>query len=217
MPPLDYTTRPIQGWTIKIDTRLRQQDPPALDWALVLLTSQLKTINTLVPPRQRAELKKVTIWLSPEYPNTPPRAEYHPGAGWLRENGRNPEMAKGVEITDVKNFDAETRRMPLFVLHELAHAYHDRVLGNDEPRLLAAYKNAKAGGKYDRVERQDSEGRKRLDRAYALTNVQEYFAEGTEAFFGANDFYPFNKAQLKTHDPELFALLENIWGFSSLP
>jgi hypothetical protein len=85
------------------------------------------------------------------------------------------------------------------------------VLGNDEPRLLAAYKNAKAGGKYDRVERQDSEGRKRLDRAYALTNVQEYFAEGTEAFFGANDFYPFNAAQLKAHDPELFALLGKLW------
>ena len=212
MPSLDYMTRPIQGWTIKIDTRLRQQDAPALDWALVLLTSQLKTICKLVPPRQLAELKKVTLWLSSEYPNTPPRAEYHPGVDWLRQNGRNPEMAKGVEITDVKSFDAETRRMPLFILHELAHAYHDRVLGGDEPRLLAAYKNAKAGGKYDRVERQDSEGRKRLDRAYALTNVQEYFAEGTEAFFGANDFYPFNKSQLQTHDPELLGILEKIWS-----
>jgi hypothetical protein len=206
-----YEIKNIQGWTIKIGTRLRQQDAAALDWALVLLTSQLKTICKLVPPKPLSELKKITIWLSPEYPNTPPRAEYHPGADWLRANNRNPEMAKGVEITDVKSFDAETRRMPLFVLHELAHGYHDRVLGNDEPRLLAAYKNAKAGGKYDRVERQDSEGRKRFDRAYALTNVQEYFAEGTEAFFGANDFYPFNTAQLKTHDPALFALLEKLW------
>lgn len=212
MPLFDYITRSIQGWTVKIDTRLGQQDTAALEGALALLTSQLKTIGRLVPPRQLAELRKVTIWLSPEYPKTPPRAEYHPGAGWLRDNGRNPEMVKGVEITNVKNFDAETRRMPLFVLHELAHAYHDRVLGNDEPRLLAAYAHAKAGGKYDRVERQDSEGRKRLDRAYALTNVQEYFAEGTEAFFGANDFYPFHKAQLQTHDPELFGVLEKIWG-----
>jgi hypothetical protein len=83
--------------------------------------------------------------------------------------------------------------------------------GNTEPRLLTAYEHAKADGKYDRVERQDSEGRKRLDRAYALTSVQEYFAEGTEAFFGQNDFYPFDKKQLKTHDPELFSLLQKIW------
>ncbi|WP_395093621.1 hypothetical protein [Armatimonas sp.] len=206
-----YETKSILGWTAKINVVLRQQDAAALDWALVLLTSQLKAICKLVPPKPLVELKRVTLWLSPEYPRTPPRAEYHPGAGWLRENGRNPEMVKGVEITDVKNFDAETRRMPLFVLHELAHAYHDQVLGNDEPRLLAAYKSAKASGKYDRVERQDSEGRRRFDRAYALTSVQEYFAEGTEAFFGANDFFPFNTAQLKAHDPELYALLAKLW------
>ena len=192
-----YEAKNILGWTVKINVMLRQQDAAALDWALVLLTSQLKAICKLVAAKPLVELKRVTLWLSTEYPKTPPRAEYHPGADWLRSNGRNPEMVKGVEITDVKNFDAETRRMPLFVLHELAHAYHDRVLGNDEPRLLAAYKNAKASGKYDRVERQDSEGRKRFDRAYALTSVQEYFAEGTEAFFGANDFFPFNKDQLK--------------------
>ncbi len=205
-------TKTLQGWTIRINRQLREKDSPALEWALVLLNSQLKTICRLVPPKQLAELKKVTLWLSPEYPNTPPRAEYHPGAGWLRENGRNPEMAKGVEFTDIPDFDPEMRRMPLFVLHELAHAYHDRVLGNDEPQILAAYQRAKASGKYDKVERQDSEGRKRLDRAYALTNAQEYFAEGTEAFFGANDFFPFNKAQLKAHDPELYALLEKLWG-----
>ena len=201
----------IQGWRVQVSPKLREQDADALDWALTLLTQQLKTICKLVPPKPLAELKKVTLWLSQEYPKTPPRAEYHPGADWLRENGRDPQMVKGVEITDVRNFDAETRRMPLFVLHELAHAYHDRVLGNGEPRLLTAYRNAKSGGKYDKVERQDSEGRKRLDRAYALTNVQEYFAEGTEAFFGANDFFPFNKAQLQTHDPELYTLLEKIW------
>ena len=206
-----YEAKNILGWTVKINVMLRQQDAAALDWALVLLTSQLKAICKLVAAKPLVELKRVTLWLSTEYPKTPPRAEYHPGADWLRSNGRNPEMVKGVEITDVRNFDAETRRMPLFVLHELAHAYHDRVLGNDEPRLLAAYKNAKASGKYDRVERQDSEGRRRLDRAYALTNVQEYFAEGTEAFFGANDFFPFNKDQLKAHDPELYALLEKLW------
>jgi len=206
-----YETRTVLGWTVKINTKLRQQDPAALDWALTLLQRQLRTIRKVVPPKPLAELEKVTLWFSPSYPNVPPRAEYHPGADWLRDNGRNPAMAKGVEFTDIPNFDAETRRMPLFVLHELAHGYHDRVLGNDEPRLLAAYKNAKASGKYDKVERQDSEGRKRLDRAYALTNVQEYFAEGSEAFFGENDFYPFNKAQLKTHDPELYALLEKLW------
>jgi hypothetical protein len=159
----------------------------------------------------------VSLWISPEYPDTKPKAEYHPDAGWLRAHGRNPAMARAVEFTNVRIFGAECRRMPALVLHELAHAYHHRVLGYDHPEVKAAFDRAKAGGKYDRVERQDSEGRKRMDRAYALTNPQEYFAETTEAFFGRNDFYPFTREQLKDHDPEMFTLLTTLWSSPTAP
>jgi hypothetical protein len=141
-----------------------------------------------------------------------PKAEYHPDTGWLRDHGRDPAMARGVEFTNVRIFDAEIRRMPVLVLHELAHAFHHRVLGNDHAGIKAAYAQAKAGGRYDRVERQDSEGRKRLDRAYALTNPQEYFAETTEAFFGRNDFFPYTRDELKSHDAAMFTLLETLWN-----
>ncbi len=46
---------------------------------------------------------------------------------------------------------------------------------------------------------------------YGLTNHKEYFAEGTEAFFYRNDFYPFVRAELKEHDPALQDLLIKIW------
>ena len=187
------------------------QEQPALDQALALLAAQLEQIRKRVPAKPLAALLKVTIWVSPPYPSVPARAEYHPGASWLRENGRDPAMAKGVELTNVAIFAQETRRMPLFVLHELAHAYHDQVLTYADPRILDAYDKAKKGGKYEKVLRQDATGRRSLASAYALTNAQEYFAEGTEAYFGANDFYPFNRAELKTHDPILFALLGEIW------
>jgi hypothetical protein len=49
-------------------------------------------------------------------------------------------------------------------------------------------------------------------RHYALTNHKEYFAEGTEAYFGANDFHPFVRAELKSFDPELHRVLREIWG-----
>ena len=128
-------------------------------------------------------------------------------------------MAKGVEFTNIRVFEADTRRMPNFALHELSHAYHDRFLpgGHDNPEIAAAYEKAKASGTYERVERQDSEGRKRIDRAYAMTNPAEYFAEGTEAYFSRNDFFPFTRAELKQHDPEMFTLLEKLWGTSSPP
>ena len=48
-------------------------------------------------------------------------------------------------------------------------------------------------------------------RHYALSNHKEYFAEGTEAYFYRNDFYPFVRAELKEHDPALHDLLKSIW------
>jgi len=55
-------------------------------------------------------------------------------------------MAQCVEFTNIRIFDAECRRMPVFALHELAHAYHHRVLGYDHAGIKAAYAHAKAGG-----------------------------------------------------------------------
>jgi Mlc titration factor MtfA (ptsG expression regulator) len=123
-------------------------------------------------------------------------------------------MAKGVEFTNVRIFEAETRRMPNFALHELAHAYHNRTvrMSFSNLEIKKAYNNAKASGKYDRVERKDSEGRSHMGRAYAMMNPQEYFAECTEAYFSRNDFFPFNGIELKQHDPDMFTLLEKLWG-----
>ena len=127
-----------------------------------------------------------------------------------------PLLLPGVTVvaSNTRVFEAECRRMPVLVLHELAHAYHDRFLpgGHGNPDVKAAYEAAKASGKYDRVERQDSEGRKRFDKAYAMANPQEYFAETSEAFFAENDFFPFNRTELKQLDPKMFTLLEKLWG-----
>ena len=48
-------------------------------------------------------------------------------------------------------------------------------------------------------------------RHYGLTDHKEFFAEMTEAYFGMNDFFPFNRAELMTAEPELYELLRTIW------
>jgi len=211
--------RDIMGWSVHVSRRLLADDSKATARALELLAGQLAEITRVVPAPALVELRKVPLWISPEYPNIPPRAEYHSEGVWLRENGRDPAMAQAIEFTNVRIFEAETRRMPNFALHELAHAYHDRVLAGRPAaaRITAAYQNAKAGGKYDRVERQDSEGRKRMDRAYAITSPFEYFAETTEAYFSRNDFFPYTREELKSHDPDMFGLLPELWDPDSKP
>lgn len=212
--PKSHEQRVLAGWALHLSSQIDQN---ALDQALPLLRAQLEEIVRVVPANAVAELQKVALWINPEYPGVTPRAEYHPDADWLTKNGRDPAMVKGVEFTNVRLFAAETRRMPNFVLHELAHAFHDRVLGFEHAQIEAAYQKAKSAGLYDRVQRQDSEGRKRFDRAYAMTNAKEYFAECSEAFFGKNDFFPFTREELRKHDPGMFELLTKLWGTPSTP
>lgn len=208
----------VAGWTLHISRDLLATNAEATGAAVKLLTAQLEAIVRDVPPVAVAELQKVTLCFSPEYPGARPRAEYHPNAGWLREHGRDPAMAKGVEFTNIRIFASETRRMPAFALRELAHAYHDRVLpqGFGNPEIKAAYERAKTSAKYDHVERWNGPGKPVThERAYAMTNPQEFFAENTEAFFSRNDFFPFTRDELKQHDPEMFNLLARLWSLSS--
>jgi len=51
-----------------------------------------------------------------------------------------------------------------------------------------------------------------VERAYAMTNQQEYFAETSESFFGTNDFFPFVQVELQRHDPTMYELLKKLWG-----
>lgn len=217
--PGTYPKRRIaecEGWTLHISESLDDNAAESLTKAIELLAGQLREIIRVVPAGAVAELKKVPLWLSEEYPNVQPRAEYHPDANWLKNNGRDPAMAQCVEFTDIRNFEAETRRMPNFVLHELAHAYHDRVLkdGFTNVPIRDAYKKAKASGKYDAVEQRFGDGRSTTTKAYAMTTPQEYFAESTEAYFSTNDFFPFNREQLVRHDAEMTELLADLWGVS---
>jgi hypothetical protein len=108
--------------------------------------------------------------------------------------------------------DLPTRRnineQPWVILHELAHGYHDQVLGFDEPRILAAFEEFKKSGRGDRTLLFDG----RRVKHYALTDHKEFFAEMTESYFGVNDFFPFNRAELKGAEPRLFDLLSQIWS-----
>lgn len=210
-----YRTNVVEGWVVVVNERLIAEDKVPTEKALEILRSQLMEIVRVVPGPAVAKLREVTLWFSPEYPGVKPKAEYHPGARWLRDNRRNPAMVKGIEFTDIRNFEAEARRMPNFTLHELAHAYHDRVLpdGFANKEVKAAFERAKASKSYDKVERWHGNGKPNtFERAYAMTDPQEYFAEATEAYFARNDFFPFTREELKRHDPDMEQLLGKLWG-----
>lgn len=216
-PESVHGTRTLRCWTLHVNRELLAADAQLTAKAIALLDRQLEKITRVVPKAVMTKLQKVPLYFNPEYPGVRPSAEYHPGAEWLRKNDRDPAMAKSVEFTNVRIFETEVNRMPWFVLHELAHAYHDRELpkGFGNPQIAGAYVRAKESGKYDKAERHFGNGKPNTrEKAYALTNPMEYFAETTEAYFGRNDFFPFTSDELKKLDPEMFELLGNLWQVS---
>lgn len=219
-PAIARETRRIRGWNVLVSRALLADEPQATARALELMDAQLAEIERVVPEAAVAELRKVPLYMNPEYPGGKPGAEYHPEAGWLRDHGRDPAMARAVEFSNVRVFEEDTNRMPNFVLHELAHAYHHRVLpdGFGNAEIKAAFDRAQAGGGYDAVERWFGNGKPNTrERAYAMTAVPEYFAETTEAFFSRNDFFPFTRDELRRHDPAMHDLLARLWGADPAP
>ena len=51
----------------------------------------------------------------------------------------------------------------------------------------------------------------RREKAYALNNDQEFFAEMSEAWWGTNDFFPFVRGEILESFPEVAALMRAAW------
>jgi hypothetical protein len=203
-----YREQEVEGWTVLVHGDLFE--PPRLELrtkSLRLLEDHLFRIGRVVPDEALSKLRQVPIWVEVAHPRHPCMC-YHPSADWLREHGMNPEKAQAVELANCENFLEWTHDQPWMVLHELAHAYHDRVLGREHEGIRRAYEAAVKSGTYERV----LHIRGSTERHYAMSNDQEYFAEATEAWFGTNDFYPFVRAELERHDPDLVPVLSEAWG-----
>lgn len=206
--PESRTTRNIEGWTVRIDDRLVSGDPKG-ERILKSLESRLSNIVAIVGEEHVAKLRTVQIVLDQSH-GTMTSMQYHPSAKWLTDNGYAADLARCVHVPAADRLLAprQINVQPWVILHELAHAYHDQVLGFDEPRILAAYQKFKKSGAGDSALKAHGE----CGRHYGLTDHKEFFAEMTEAYFGTNDFFPFNYGELKTTQPEIAQLMESIWG-----
>ncbi len=207
--PTSYTVRTIEGWTVRVDDRLLESPGDVIGkHALRFLENKLADIKAVVPQDRLKKLQAVPIVLDLTHGKLR-SMQYHPSASWLKHNGYSLSLAKCVHLPCAA--DVATQRnvveQPWVILHELAHAYHDQVMGFDEPRIKEAYEKFKKSGHGEKV--LSASGRR--TRHYGLTNPMEFFAEMTEAYFGVNDFFPFNRAELKEAEPEIYALLQGIW------
>jgi hypothetical protein len=210
-PTSAYRERQIEGWRVLVNEKLLVETN-LCERTLKLLAAQLYQIVRAVPPGPLAKLRQIPIWVERSSDQFPCMC-YHESRDWLSAHGVNPDKTGAVELANPETFLAWTRDQPWMVLHELAHGYHQRFLGPDHAGIRRCFERAKASKTYESVLRIDGT----RGRHYALNNEKEYFAEATEAFFGTNDFYPFTRAELTEHDPEMFKLLCEVWEVNGKP
>jgi hypothetical protein len=207
-PFIEHEVRDIEGWTVQVDIALLAGVGVDVgDDALQLLQGKLHEITLRLPEERVEQLRAVVIYL--DYEHELESMQYHPGAEWLSDHDYDPAMEKAVHIPRAEGFISHVRNydQPWCLMHELAHAYHDQVLGWEYDPIEAAYSRASEDGIYESVMRIDGH----MERHYALTNAKEFFAEMTESYLGTNDFYPFVRGELREIDPDTHALLRSIW------
>lgn len=205
----DPVVKEIEGWTVHVDPSVFEKEHAETGVrALVMLANHLQRIQILIPPQALKQLQKIEIWVDFNHPKLK-NMQYHPSREWLVQNGHDPRLARKVHVTQASQLLSREQMLkhPAVILHELAHAYHDQILGFDQPEILDAFQKAQKAGLYQEVLLYNG---KKVQH-YALTNHKEYFAESTESYFYRNDFYPFVRAELKQYDPVTEALLKKIW------
>ena len=207
----DPIIRTMEGWKVHIEPTLLEGGAQEIlgTKALRMLGDHLNRISILLPPDRLEILQQMEIWIEYDHPIMS-SMQYHPGAEWLKNHGHDPRLHKKVHIPKAEALISRQQLLkhPAVILHELAHAYHDQALGFDYAPVVKAYEKAKDAGLYARALLFTGAN----VRHYGLTNHKEFFAEGTEAYFYRNDFYPFVRAELKEYDPRFHDLLEQIWG-----
>jgi hypothetical protein len=203
-----YRKRESNGFTVLISPEAVKHDRE-LDEAWKELDAQLGRVAAAVPAPALAELRKTRIWVEWDNPRGK-TAEFHESAGWLRQNGYNPDKAGCVEIGNIVRFVRWSRQdQPWMLFHELAHSYLFRAPRDERARVHDAYQHAMNAKLYDAVAYIHG-GKPR--KAYAAENEKEYFAELSEAYFGKNDYFPFTRDDLAKHDPTGFKLMQDLWG-----
>jgi len=208
--PTSHRVAKIEGWDVRIDDRLDAQEFKQLSIdATVLLGDRLRDIKRSLREQRVRELQKVVIQLDLSHGQLD-RMQYHPSRHWLKEHDYSENLEKCIHIPVASSFASVEHQQiqPWSVLHELAHAYHDQVLGNDNRDVLAVFQSYRESGAGNNVAHINGE----VVRHYALSNHKEFFAEMSEAYLGRNDFYPFVRAELKIDFPEVYELMQSIWG-----
>jgi hypothetical protein len=217
-----YQHRKIEGFDVLLHSKAldHANDPEFKRKPLDVLELELNTITRVLPPRTVNVLRGIVIWVEWDDDTDPDYgiavAKYYGVWGnramWSLRQDKHPGKANNIEIISLRSLTREhqpgIKLERCVILHELSHAVHLQLFGPDNPHIKAAYHQALDRGLYDQAE--NVNGRK--IKPYARVSDREYFAELSCAYLNKLHYFPFNRDDLKKHDPTGYKMMELTWG-----
>lgn len=219
-----YTVKKLRGFHLLVsdETKGHLDDAKYDLKPMDVLDKELTGIERVMPSQMLKLLKTIAIfveWDDPESKSADgkgvvvARYWYDSGNGLgMLKNGRNPLKANNIEILNMRHltekWQPDKHRDQIIILHELSHAVHFHLLGNNNVAIKTVYNQAMERGLYDNVKHESGATRK----AYAATSDHEYFAELTCSYLDKCAYFPFAREDLLRHDPVGYKLMEQIWG-----
>jgi hypothetical protein len=225
-PEAAYDVREAQGVRVLLNRRLPPNERAV---AFQHLDEQLAEVVRLVPVGYHRVLRDATVWVEAGSPvwvfgasGRRSDVQYFQLDGAdVRKYGAIAAKAGSIEVFAAWRLTERwaswvNEITPGWLLHEVVHALHDRVLGFDHAGVKEAYRQAVERKLYDEVETRQylDYGRYETRRgpAYARTNHMEYFAELSATYLGLRStFFPFTRDELQKHDSAGYAQMEDVW------
>ncbi len=214
VPQREYVAVFTNGWTIQVEKQLQAEDPVLAGKAVARLGLKLNESLGVLPEASREKLRKRTIFLM--YGPKSRADGRDNGAEYYQPHAPEcyPHLDKrwggNIVMYSAENYVWQTDFWALkLVMHELVHAYHLEQWPEDQADICLAYEKAMSRKLYRNI--RDDQGATH-ERAYAIQNPMEYFAELSCMYFVGCDYAPRNRKELKAYDPDGYAMIEAMWS-----
>ena len=198
--PETFTTINEQGFTYQVSSLLEWT--AGVNNGYRYVGKVLDDMITYLPNDRLVKMQAIPIRFTVK--SDSPVIEYVPEAG-----DNHIAINKTAEF-----YDGSVLNRPWWLMAAFAESYYDRFLDGDAA-VGSAYDQAVASGGYDFVDYFNGVSTSKRE-ARALADAKSYFVELSVAYFGRNDYYPFDYHDIMEFDAAGFSLMESVWGARGL-
>ncbi len=192
IPFVDYSEENLAGFGVIINNQTPDKT------GVLSSLSQMLTQLLAGIPKQRQSFVKTVRWVMG--PGSDCNVVSHAARYEVEHNM--------VRVCATESFANNSPFAFHLVVHEVAHAYHFKKLGQSNTDVSNAFSN----GIMNQLYAEGETGLSFEKGAYASYSPLEYFAELSSMYFGSIEYYPKNRADLKIYDPKGYAMVEKMWN-----